>query len=130
MRLRGCRETDRQKLNNLISSPLFTSTPALLFALSHPLISSCLSLLSVSCRLSSILKLHLFSIPPACILSHPTTALVFPPSRRRLFLRPVPSLHCLIFTSACTLQTQRLLNTLTGNIEALIVHSTMTRSAN
>ncbi len=84
MRVWGCGETERQKLNNLISTPLFTSPPlSSLSHLSFPhvclLVISPLVLFSsnLSAHLpplpSFVLKPHPLSFPCSCILSHPPT---------------------------------------------------------
>lgn len=84
----GCRETERQKLNNLLFPRLFTSPPPSSFSrlLSFPHVC----LLTISCLVhpppfsaqsSFILRTHL-SIPRSCILSQPS----MPPSS----LHPTP----------------------------------------
>lgn len=77
-----CGETERQKLNNLISSPLFTSSPPL-FTFSSPLISSHLSPRHLSSHVTGprFLKSHRTSLP------HFNTLLSLP----CLFFSPCPT---------------------------------------
>lgn len=90
MRLLGggvCRETERQKLNNLISSPLFTSPP--LSSLSRLLSFPHVCLLAVS----------LLSRPPARPSLPRISSRIFPPSRcPHLFTSPIVS-HFLALVS-------------------------------
>lgn len=72
----GCGETERQKLNNLISSPLFTFPPPL-FTFSSPLISSHLSPHHLSSHVAG----------PLFLKSHRTS-----PPLRSLVLKP----HCFL----------------------------------
>lgn len=142
----GCGETERQKLNNLISSPLFTSSSPLHFLISSHFLTfvSLPSLLSCSWpslpQISSHIPpccAHLFSSPIISSLLYPISSIHSP-----LVLLPLSYTHRHLFStlyfliclcipisrSAYIFKMCIILNSLTGNIETLIVKCTKTQS--
>ena len=141
----GCGETDRQKLNNLISSPLFTSPPP--SSLSRLLSFPHVCLLAISRLVHPRLSLrppHSFSRPIfsqflalVSYLNPPCPLLPYIPHPLSPFLLPVSShsyfsvwSNFLISKSIQNMNTvgKHESNTLTGNIEILIVRCTKTHS--